>query len=195
MTKKKKAKAGKTQDAQETPAIDQEQAPQEPAVEAQDLCAERDDLMERLQRVSADYLNYQKRVQRDISEAREFANAELVKNLLPVLDDMERALATARENHGQGEDDPLFGGLQLVHDKALETLAKFGVRVIEADGEAFDPQKHLAVMQEPSGEHPPQTVLRVVQKGYELKGRPIRPATVVVSKAPEEDDSVQEQRD
>jgi molecular chaperone GrpE len=50
-------------------------------------------------------------------------------------------------------------------------------------------------MQEPSGEHPPQTVLRVVQKGYELKGRPIRPATVVVSKAPEEDDSAQEQRD
>lgn len=193
MTKKKKAKAGKTQDAQETAAIDQEQAPEEAAVEALDLCAERDDLMERLQRVSADYLNYQKRVQRDISEAREFANVELVKSLLPVLDDMERALATACENHG--EDDPLFGGLQLVHDKALETLAKFGVRVIEADGEAFDPQKHLAVMQEPSGEHPPQTVLRVVQKGYELKGRPIRPASVVVSKVPEEDDSAQEQRD
>lgn len=193
MTKKKKAKAGKTQDAQETAAIDQEQAPEEAVVEALDLCAERDDLMERLQRVSADYLNYQKRVQRDISEAREFANAELVKSLLPVLDDMERALATACENHGQ--DDPLFGGLQLVHDKALETLAKFGVRVIEADGEAFDPQKHLAVMQEPSGEHPPQTVLRVVQKGYELKGRPIRPASVVVSKVPEEDDSAQEQRD
>ncbi len=193
MTKKKKGKAGKTQDAQETAANDEEQAPQEAAVEAQDLCAERDDLMERLQRVSADYLNYQKRVQRDISEAREFANVELVKSLLPVLDDMERALATACENHGQ--DDPLFGGLQLVHDKALETLAKFDVHVIEADGEAFDPQKHLAVMQEPSGEHPPQTVLRVVQKGYELKGRPIRPATVVVSKAPEEDDSAQERRD
>ena len=189
---KKKAKGGKAQDGEETAAIDQEQAPQEAAVEAQDLSAERDDLMERLQRVSADYLNYQKRVQRDISEAREFANAELVEGLLPVLDDMERALATARENHGA--DDPLFGGLQLVHDKALETLAKFGVRVIEADGEAFDPEKHLAVMQEPSGEHPPQTVLRVVQKGYELKGRPIRPATVVVSKAPEEDDSSQEQR-
>jgi molecular chaperone GrpE len=193
MTKKEKGKAGKTQDAKDPAAIDQEQTPQEAVVEAQDLCAERDDLMERLQRVSADYLNYQKRIQRDISEAREFANAELVKSLLPVLDDMERALATARENHG--EDDPLFGGLQLVHDKALETLAKFGVCVIEADGEAFDPQKHLAVMQEPSGEHPPQTVLRVIQKGYELKGRPIRPATVVVSKAPEEDDSAQEQRD
>ena len=193
MTKKKKKEAGKTQDAQETPAVDQEPALDETAADQRDLSAERDDLMERLQRVSADYLNYQKRVQRDISEVRQFANAELVRSLLPVLDDMERALATARENHGQ--DDPLFSGLQLVHDKALETLAKFGVRVIEADGEAFDPQKHLAVMQEPSGEHPPQTVLRVVQKGYELKGRPIRPASVVVSKAPEEDDSAQEQRD
>ena len=98
---KKKAKAGKTQDAKETAATDQEQAPQEAAVKAQDLCAERDDLMERLQRVSADYLNYQKRVQRDISEVRQFANAELVRSLLPVLDDMERALATARANHGQ----------------------------------------------------------------------------------------------
>ncbi len=193
MTKKKKKEAGKTQDARETPAVDQEPALDETAADQRDLSAERDDLMERLQRVSADYLNYQKRVQRDISEVRQFANAELVRSLLPVLDDMERALATARKNHGQ--DDPLFSGLQLVHDKALETLAKFGVRVIEADEKAFDPQKHLAVMQEPSGEHPPQTVLRVIQKGYELKGRPIRPATVVVSKVPEEDDSAQERRD
>lgn len=192
MTKKRK-RAGRIQDAEGTAEVGEEQTPEDVAVEAQDLSAERDDLMERLQRVSADYLNYQKRVQRDISEAREFANAELVKDLLPVLDDMERALATARQNHG--EDDPLFGGLQLVHDKALETLAKFGVRVIQADGEAFDPEKHLAVMQEPSGEHPPQTVLRVVQKGYEFKGRPIRPASVVVSRSPEDDDSAQQQRD
>lgn len=192
MTKKRK-KAGKTQDAQETAEVDREQTPEEAATEAQDLSAERDDLMERLQRVSADYLNYQKRVQRDVSEVRQFANAELVRSLLPVLDDMERALATAREN--RGKDDPLFDGLHLVHDKALETLAKFGLRVIEADGKAFDPEQHLAVMQEPSGDHPPQTVLRVIQKGYELKGRPIRPATVVVSKAPEDDDSTQQQRD
>jgi len=188
MTGKKKEKTGKTRKAQEA-AVDQEQPPAEAG--PTDLHAERDDLMERLQRVSADYLNYQKRVQRDIAEARQFANTELVKSLLPVLDDMERALASAREDRGR--DDPLFDGLELVHNKALETLARFGLHIIEADGKAFDPEKHLAVMQQPSGEHPPQTVLRVIQKGYELKGRAIRPATVVVSRAPQEDDSAEQE--
>ena len=112
MTKKKKKEAGKTQDAQEMPAVDQEPALDETAADQRDLSAERDDLMERLQRVSADYLNYQKRVQRDIAEARQFANTELVKSLLPVLDDMERALASAREDRAR--DDPLFDGLELV---------------------------------------------------------------------------------
>ena len=183
MTKKKKKKAAKAATG-EGGQVAAKLPRKEKADELEALRAERDNLLERLQRVSADYLNYQKRVQRDITEAREFANAELVKSLLPVLDDMERALASARENHG--EDDPLFGGLQLVHDKALQTLEKFDVRVIEAEGNAFDPQKHLAMMQQPSDEHPPQTVLAVIQKGYELKGRPIRPASVVVSEAPEQ---------
>lgn len=181
MTKKKKKAARTANGKAEQVAEDQPQL--ETADELESLRAERDDLLERLQRVSADYVNYQKRVRRDIAEAREFANAELVRTLLPVLDDMERALASGREN--QGQDDPLFGGLQLLHDKALETLEKFGLRVIEAEGRAFDPEKHLAMMQQASDEHPPQTVLEVLQKGYELKGRPIRPAKVVVSKAPE----------
>jgi len=147
------------------------------------LQAERDDLLARLQRVSADYLNYQKRAQRDVAEAREFANEQLIRALLPVLDDMERALQAARENHG--ETDPLFQGMQLVHDKALEVLGRFGLTVVEAAGKAFDPEQHAAVMQQPSDAHPPQTVIRELQKGYRLKGRTIRPSSVVVSRAPE----------
>lgn len=149
------------------------------------LQAERDDLLSRLQRVSADYLNYQKRVQRDIEEGREYANAELIKSLLGVLDDMERGLDAARANHGA--DDPLLVGMELVHHKALETLGRFDLSVIACVGEAFNPARHSAIVQEESGEHPPMTVTRELQRGYLLKGRTLRPAMVAVSKAPSVD--------
>jgi molecular chaperone GrpE len=145
--------------------------------------AERDDLLARLQRVSADYLNYQKRVQRDIYEAREYANADLVKSLLVVLDDMERALKASEANHPP--DAPLLTGMKLVYDKALEVLGRFGLSIIKAKGESFDPDKHAALMQQDSDEHPANTVLTELQKGYQLKGRTIRPAAVVVSKLSE----------
>jgi molecular chaperone GrpE len=155
----------------------QPQAP-EPA-EADKLQAERDDLLARLQRVSADYLNYQKRAQRDMVEAREFANAELIKNLLDVLDDLERAIQAARANHSA--DDPLLVGTQLVYDKAMATLGRFGLSVLKAAGEKFDPHKHYALRHEPSDDQPAGVVLAELQKGYELKGRVLRPASVVVS--------------
>jgi molecular chaperone GrpE len=147
------------------------------------LQAERDDLLARLQRVSADYLNYQKRMQRDMEAARQFANEELIKSLLGVLDDMERALAAAREA-GRDEEDPFLAGMQLVHDKAIETLGRFGLTVIGAEGRPFNPELHSAMMQQPSEDHPPQTVLREMVRGYRLKGRTIRPSGVIVSVAP-----------
>ena len=185
MTAKKKKKPA-SQDPSE-----QVQAPQ---ADAPDPAAERDDLMARLQRVSADYLNYQKRMQRDMDEAVRLANAGLIESLLPILDDMERALEAA-ENHGAG--DTLFDGLKLVHNKAMEILGRFGLRLIEAQGKTFDPQKHRAMMQQPCDEHPPQTVLQVMQKGYELGGRTIRPASVMVScqNEPDQADKEEEQED
>jgi len=181
-------KRGKSRDEESIEAAEKQVEVPEgvspPDATVEELRAERDDLMARLQRVSADYLNYQKRVQRDTTLAREFANEELMKALLCVLDDMERALDAARANHC--EDDPLLAGMQLVHDKALETMSKFGLTVISAEGEKFDPERHSAMMQQPSADHAPQTVLSVMQKGYALKGRTIRPAAVVISKQPEE---------
>lgn len=175
---------------------EEEVKPQEQAVEAEvseeakaeltleeQLQAERDDLFARLQRTAADYANYQKRVQRDISETRDFANTNLIKELLPVLDDMERALDAAK---GSAEDDPLRQGMQLVHDKALEILGKFGLERIEAAGGEFDPEKHQAILHQPTDEHPPHVVMHEVQRGYQLKGRTIRPSSVVVSKEPEQ---------
>lgn len=188
------------EEAQAEPAVESEpDAATEPTVEsetaavegaAEDRLAaitrERDDLLARLQRVSADYLNYQKRAQRDLDAAREFANEELIKALLSVLDDMERALAAARDGHD--EDDPLLTGMQLVHDKAIETLGRFGLAVIEAEGEVFDPALHSAMMRQPSEDHPPQTVLAELVRGYQLKGRTIRPSGVIVVVAPQADD-------
>ncbi len=166
-------------DAGGAPAAEAPAGGKDPAA----LAAERDDLLARLQRVSADYLNYQKRVQKEIAEAREFANAELIKSLLVVLDDMERAMRAAEENHA--EDDPLLAGMRLVYDKALDVLARYGLHPIEADGQPFDPTRHEAIMQEPSYLHETPTVLRQFQRGYELRGRVIRPARVAVSSPPE----------
>lgn len=144
---------------------------------------ERDDLLARLQRLGADYQNYQKRVQKDIANAREFANESLLKDLLSVLDDMDRALAAARENHAS--DGPLLAGMQMVHDNLLAVLARYGLTPIEAAGLPFDPEKHAALMQQPTDEVPPMTVLQEVQKGYSLKGRTVRPASVIVAKPAE----------
>lgn len=154
-----------------------------PAESVQTLRAERDDLLGRLQRVSAEFVNYQKRAQRDIAQAREFANEELIRSLLPILDDMERALNVACQNHAA--DDPLRKGMELVRDKALQTLARFGLTRIKTQEEPFDPERHSALMEQPSDKHPPRTVLQELQAGYLLKGRTIRPAHVVVSKESE----------
>lgn len=161
-------------------------APQ-PAQAAEDpaaLRAERDDLLARLQRLGADYQNYQKRIQKELAQEREYANESLLRAMLSVLDDMERGLAAARENHPT--NDPLLVGMQLVHDKLLETFGRFGLTVIPTQGQPFNPEKHSAMMQEPSAEVEPMTILRELQKGYTLKGRTLRPSAVVVAQAPQQ---------
>ncbi len=145
---------------------------------------DRNDLLSRLQRLSADYLNYQKRVQRDIDAAREFANEQLIKELLPVLDDMERAIEAGQANYAT--DDPILAGMRLVHDKALATLGGYGLKAIEAKGKPFNPEVHQAIMMQPTNDQPPQTVLAEALRGYELRGRTIRPAGVVVAVAPQD---------
>lgn len=154
------------------------------------LRAERDDLLSRLQRVSADYLNYQKRGQRDVETARDYANESLIRDLLPVLDDLERTMQAAAADHG--EADPFYMGVQLVHDKMLEVLKRYGVERIEAAGKPFDPAHHAALMQQESDSVAPGTVLQDFVRGFTMKGRTIRPAGVVVAKAPRKDGGEEE---
>jgi molecular chaperone GrpE len=152
------------------------------APDATALRAERDDLLGRLQRVSADYLNYQKRIQKEIRQSREFANEELVKAILPILDDIQKAIEAGAA--GRPADDPMLAGLRLIQEKALAALAPFGLAAIECLGKPFDPDRHSAVVQEPTAKHPPNTVVLELRKGYAMQGRTIRPSMVAVSVKP-----------
>jgi molecular chaperone GrpE len=146
------------------------------------LEAERDEHLNDLKRVAADFENYRKRVLRGpgIQVAR--AHERLVKELLPVLDDLERALAAAEEH----EEAKLEDGVRLVHRELADVLQREGLAEIETDG-VFDPHVHEALLSQPS-EAEEGSVLEVVQKGYKLGDRVVRPARVVVAAPPQEDD-------
>ena len=129
-------------------------------------------------RLAADFDNYKKRVAREREEIATFANERLVKELLPILDDLERALVAASEH----EEARLEEGVRLVH-RALESLLeRNGVKEIDTDG-AFDPNVHEALLVQPS-EADEGSVIDVVQKGYTLGARVVRPARVVVAGPP-----------
>jgi molecular chaperone GrpE len=136
---------------------------------------ERDELVDDLKRVAADFDNYRKRVARDQAALVERAHERVVKELLPVLDDLERALEAAEEH----EEAKLEEGVRLVHRELRDALAKEGLVEIETGGE-FDPHVHEALLTQPS-EEDDGAILQVIQKGYRLGDRVLRPARVVVS--------------
>ena len=124
------------------------------------------------QRSEADFSNYKRRVEQERGEAHRMANAALIINILPVLDDLERALASLT----------WFDGIRLIYRKLLLVLENAGVRQIEAEGRTFDPRFHEAVMHGPG---PEGKVVAEVQRGYKLHDRVLRPAMVVVGKGDE----------
>jgi molecular chaperone GrpE len=136
---------------------------------------ERDEHLNDLKRVAADFENYRKRVARDQEGLVARAHERLVKELLPVLDDLERALEAA----AQHEEAKLEEGVRLVHRELVEALAREGLVEVETDGQ-FDPHVHEALLSQPS-EQEDGSVIEVLQKGYRLGDRVLRPARVVVS--------------
>ncbi len=140
----------------------------------------RDEYLDLAQRTRADFENYQKRMKRDLTEERRYAQAPLAADLLAALDNLERAIAAAEQ---AGEKGPLVQGVALVHTQLLDILRRHGVTPIEARGQPFDPNLHQAVMQQPSKEHPPMTVVQVLEQGYLIHERVLRPARVIVSAA------------
>jgi len=141
---------------------------------------------ERVLRTAADAENFKKRLQREKEEQTRYANESLVRELLPVIDNLERALEHSEVGADQGG---LLEGLNMTLKGFLDTLTRFGCTPVEAAGKPFDPNFHEAVSQEESADHEPNTVLRELQKGYMLKERLLRPAMVLVSKRTSQQDN------
>ncbi len=142
------------------------------------LEAERDEAIDQLKRVAADFDNFRKRAVREREELAAFANERLVKELLAVLDDLERALVAAAEH----EEAALEEGVRLVHRSLAQLLERQGLKEIDTEGQ-FDPHVHEALLSQPS-EGDEGAVIDVLQKGYRLGDRVLRPARVIVAAAP-----------
>src|SRR5450432_172739 len=157
--------------------------PAEPATNDVTLLkAERDDLFERLARATADFQNARKRLETEMEQRIQYSNANLIKSLLPVIDNFERALAVDPNKTGAAG---MLKGLQLVHDQWMTVLKSQLVQEISPQaGDPFDPVQHQAVMQQPDENYENQgpTVVQLLQKGYSLNDRVLRPAQVAVNK-------------
>ena len=148
-----------------------------------DLQSQKDELFGKLQRVSADYANFQKRVPKQIADTISYEKEKIIKTLLPTLDNLEHTLQNV---HSAENIETIVKGIQIIYDQMLDILKSHGVEQIKSQGEAFDPALHQAMMQqaEPAGEE--NIVLEEFQNGYKLNDRVIRPGKVVVNKLPSE---------
>jgi len=153
-------------------------APDDPVAK---ITAERDEYLALAQRIQADFENYRKRALRDQERLVAHAHERLVRELLPILDDLERTLEAA-ERH---EEAQLVDGVKLVEKSLRAALAKEGLTEIDTGGQ-FDPHVHEALLTQPSEDTEPGSVLDVVQRGYRLGDKVVRPARVVVAAEPSE---------
>lgn len=148
--------------------------------ELRKLREERDSLFDRLARATADYRNSQRRLEQDKEQAVQYANSLLIKSLLPVIDNLERALAV---DPAKTDAAAILKGMQIVHDQWMDVLKGQAVEEIAPNpGTPFDPTRHEALMQQPSDKYAEPTVVQLLQKGYMLHGRTLRPAGVAVSR-------------
>lgn len=170
-----------------TPAEGVPPAPESALSEAEEWRKRHDEVKDRLMWVAADFDNYKKRTAREREEHQKFAQSSLLKEVLPVLDNLERALA-ALKGHEQ-EATPAFAALKQGVDMVLKqfqaVLERHGVTRIETVGKPFDPRVHEVMMQVESSDHPEDTVLDELQGGYMIHDRVLRPARVRVTKKPD----------
>ena len=136
---------------------------------------------DRLLRAQAELDNYRKRARRELEDSVKFAALPLVRDLLPVIDNLQRAMDAAEKTAEKGS---LIDGVKMVAQTFQSVLARHDCKKIDALGKPFDPAFHEAISQQPSPDHEPQTVLLVAQDGYTLHDRVVRPAQVIVSTAP-----------
>ncbi|MHC4170641.1 MAG: nucleotide exchange factor GrpE [Planctomycetota bacterium] len=151
---------------------------------------EKDELLGKLQRVSADYANYQKRAPKQIADTVGYEKERIIRTLLPVLDNFEHTLQNA---HSAEDVDVLVKGIQIVYDQLIDVLKSHRVEQIEAQGRKFDPAVHQAMTQRTEADAEDNIVLEEFQKGYSLNGRVIRPSKVIVNKLVTEQKELQQE--
>ncbi|SIN73387.1 molecular chaperone GrpE [Salinivibrio sp. ES.052] len=132
-------------------------------------------------RARADVDNMRRRTEQEVDKARKFALEKFAGELLPVIDNLERAVEMADKDDESIK--PMLEGVELTLKTMMDTIDKFGLKAIDPQGQPFNPELHQAMTIQESTEHEPNTVMMVMQKGYELNGRVVRPAMVMVSKA------------
>lgn len=154
------------------------------------LQKEKDELFAKLQRVSADYANFQKRVPKQISDTIGYEKERIIKTLLPALDNFEHTFQNA---HSAENVDVLVKGIRIIYDQLLEIFKSHNVEQIQAVGETFDPAIHEAMTQQTDTGKEENVVLEEFQKGYKLNGRVIRPSKVIVNKLPAEETDMKQQ--
>lgn len=182
------------EDAAEAQAADteapegQEQAGGEESVESlkatiESLNAAMEAAKEQVLRSQAEAQNARLRAEKDVEKAHKFGQEKLLQDLLPVVDNLERALASMDRDNADFK--AVIEGIELTHKSFVDALAKYNVESVDPAGEPFDPERHQAMTMVPNPDVEPNTVIEVFQKGYTLNGRLVRPAMVVVSKGAE----------
>jgi molecular chaperone GrpE len=155
-------------------------APPLPIEDISQLQRERDELRDQLLRSRAEFVNYQKRSKQQAEADRAYAIGNLARDLLEVIDNLERATGALQSTGNEG----VSSGVDIVHKQLLATLAKYGIEPIDAIGEPFDPNLHDAILQQPSAELPEGTVVNELSKGYKIHDRVLRPTRVAVATKP-----------
>jgi len=175
------------QQEQETP----QQQPAAPTLDAQalqkeieKLQAENKELLDKYQRLGADYANYQKRVPKQIADSVDYEKRQIIKSLLGSMDTFAHAIAGAKTAQGPDALQSVINGIQLVYDHMFESLRNLGVEKIVSVGQPFEPGKHEAIMQRTETDKRDNLVLEEFQSGYTLGGYVLRPARVAVNKLP-----------
>lgn len=151
-----------------------ENAPDPPREESEELVRMKESML----RLQAEMDNREKRLEREMAKSRKFALESVMRDLVQVLDSMDQALASADAENANAA----YEGLELTRKQALQVLTSHGLEVLDPVGEKFDPSWHEAMATRPDDEHDPDTVVQVLQKGYRLNERLIRPARVIVAK-------------
>jgi molecular chaperone GrpE len=154
----------------------------------QELEKQLNTLRDQLLRKAAEFENYKKRTENEISSLYKYANESLIIDLLPVLDDFDRVMKSWNDKH---DAETLRKGIELIYDKFKKVLQKQGVKEIDSTGKQFNVNEHDALLQTPVKDVPPNTVTDTIEKGYYLKDKVIRHAKVIVSNEPEEGENIQ----